>query len=42
MFDRLSILDDSAIGAEVVRMIRDGEWARAPWAKVMIEHIRHF
>ncbi len=38
----LSILDDSAIGAEVVRMIRDGEWAQGALSHVMIEHIRHF
>tara|TARA_R110002072_G_scaffold10831_20_gene50100 strand:- start:168 stop:2444 length:2277 start_codon:yes stop_codon:yes gene_type:complete len=38
----LSILDDSVIGAEVVRMIRDGEWAQGAVSQVMIEHIRHF
>ncbi len=38
----LGILDDSAIGAEVVRMIKGGEWAQGALSRVMIEHIRHF
>ncbi|MCR9105254.1 MAG: phosphoenolpyruvate--protein phosphotransferase [Gammaproteobacteria bacterium] len=38
----LSILDDSTIGAEVVRLIKDGQWAQGALAQVMIEHIRHF
>jgi phosphotransferase system enzyme I (PtsP) len=38
----LGILDDSAIGAEVVRLIRTGEWAQGALSQVMIEHIRHF
>ena len=38
----LGILDDSAIGAEVVRMIKGGEWAQGALSQVMIEHIRHF
>ncbi len=38
----LGILDDSAIGAEVVRLIKDGEWAQGALSQVMIEHIRHF
>jgi phosphotransferase system, enzyme I, PtsP len=38
----LSILDDSAIGAEVVSLIKAGEWAQGALSQVMIEHIRHF
>ncbi len=38
----LGILDDSAIGAEVVRLIKSGEWAQGALSQVMIEHIRHF
>ena len=38
----LGILDDSAIGAEVVRMIKGGQWAQGALSQVMIEHIRHF
>ncbi|MGB1139433.1 MAG: phosphoenolpyruvate--protein phosphotransferase [Halioglobus sp.] len=38
----LSILDDSTIGAEVVGLIKSGEWAQGALAQVMIEHIRHF
>ena len=38
----LSILDDSTIGAEVVGLIKHGEWAQGALAQVMIEHIRHF
>lgn len=38
----LGILDDSAIGREVVAQIRDGQWAQGALAEVMIEHIRHF
>jgi phosphotransferase system enzyme I (PtsP) len=38
----LSILDDSSIGAEVVGMIKAGEWAQGALSKVMIQHIRHF
>ncbi len=38
----LSILDDSAIGAEVVKLIRGGEWAQGAVSQVMLEHIRHF
>ena len=38
----LSILDDSAIGAEVVGLIKAGEWAQGALSQVMIEHIRHF
>lgn len=38
----LSILDDSTIGAEVVGLIKGGEWAQGALSQVMIEHIRHF
>ena len=38
----LGILDDSAIGAEVVRLIKGGEWVQGALSQVMIEHIRHF
>ncbi len=38
----LGILDDSAIGREVVTLIRGGEWAQGALSQVMIEHIRHF
>lgn len=38
----LHILDDSALGVEVIRMIRAGEWAQGALSQVMIEHIRHF
>lgn len=38
----LSILDDSSIGAEVVGLIKGGEWAQGALSKVMIQHIRHF
>ena len=38
----LGILDDSAIGAEVVGLIRAGHWAQGALSQVMIEHIRHF
>jgi phosphotransferase system enzyme I (PtsP) len=38
----LGILDDSAIGREVVGLIRDGQWAQGALSEVMIEHIRHF
>ena len=38
----LGILDDSAIGREVIALIRAGEWAQGALSKVMIEHIRHF
>lgn len=38
----LGILDDSAIGLEVIRRIRGGEWAQGALSQVMIEHIRHF
>ncbi len=38
----LGILDDSAIGVEVVRRIKAGQWAQGALSQVMIEHIRHF
>ena len=38
----LGILDDSAIGAEVVSRIKGGQWAQGALSQVMIEHIRHF
>ena len=38
----LSILDDSTIGAEVVGLIKTGQWAQGALSQVMIEHIRHF
>lgn len=38
----LGILDDSTIGAEVVRLIKAGNWAQGALSEVMIEHIRHF
>ncbi|KZX56117.1 phosphoenolpyruvate--protein phosphotransferase [Halioglobus sp. HI00S01] len=38
----LGILDDSAIGLEVVALIKGGEWAQGALSQVMIEHIRHF
>jgi len=38
----LGILDDSTIGAEVVSLIKAGEWAQGALSQVMIEHIRHF
>ncbi len=38
----LGILDDSAIGGEVAKLIKSGHWAQGALSKVMIEHIRHF
>ena len=38
----LGILDDSAIGVEVVSRIKAGQWAQGALSQVMIEHIRHF
>ena len=38
----LGILDDSAIGLEVVRLIKSGQWAQGALSQVMISHIRHF
>jgi phosphotransferase system, enzyme I, PtsP len=38
----ISILDDSTIGAEVVKLIKAGEWAQGALSQVMIQHIRHF
>jgi phosphotransferase system enzyme I (PtsP) len=38
----LGILDDSAIGVEVVSLIKAGQWAQGALSQVMIEHIRHF
>tara|TARA_R110002110_G_scaffold205066_7_gene416925 strand:- start:47558 stop:49825 length:2268 start_codon:yes stop_codon:yes gene_type:complete len=38
----LGILDDSAIGAQVISRIREGQWAQGALSHVMIEHIRHF
>jgi len=38
----IGILDDSTIGAEVVSLIKGGEWAQGALSRVMIEHIRHF
>ncbi|MEH6568471.1 MAG: phosphoenolpyruvate--protein phosphotransferase [Halioglobus sp.] len=38
----LGILDDSTIGAEVVGLIKQGNWAQGALSEVMIEHIRHF
>lgn len=38
----LAILNDSAIGAEVASLIRNGQWAQGALAEVMIRHIRHF
>ena len=38
----VSILDDSTIGAEVVGLIKAGQWAQGALSQVMIEHIRHF
>jgi phosphotransferase system enzyme I (PtsP) len=38
----LGILDDSTIGAEVVGLIKAGQWAQGALSQVMIEHIRHF
>ncbi len=38
----LGIIDDSAIGAEVIKLIREGQWAQGALSQVMTEHIRHF
>ena len=38
----LGILDDSAIGVEVIRRIKGGQWAQGALSQVMIEHNRHF
>jgi phosphotransferase system enzyme I (PtsP) len=38
----LGILDDSTIGAEVVGLIKQGNWAQGALSEVMIQHIRHF
>ena len=35
-------MDDSTIGAEVVGLIKTGQWAQGALSQVMIEHIRHF
>lgn len=36
------MLDDAAIGQEVVRKIRAGSWAQGALSEVMLEHIRAF
>ncbi|MDO8860240.1 phosphoenolpyruvate--protein phosphotransferase [Haliea sp. E1-2-M8] len=38
----LGILGDSAIGGEVARLIKAGQWAQGALSEVMIRHIRHF
>ena len=38
----LSILDDSALGGDVVALIKAGEWAQGALSQVMLRHIRHF
>jgi len=38
----INILDDSTIGAEVVSLIKGGQWAQGALSQVMVEHIRHF
>ena len=38
----LSILNDSAVGAEVAALIKEGQWAQGALSEVIIRHIRHF
>lgn len=38
----LSMLDDKALGQEVVDRIRGGEWAQGALCQVMLEHVRTF
>ncbi len=38
----LSMLDDNALGQEVIVRIRDGEWAQGALSQVMLEHVRSF
>jgi phosphotransferase system enzyme I (PtsP) len=38
----LSMLDDSALGQEVIDRIRGGEWAQGALSQVMLEHVRTF
>lgn len=38
----LRMLDDSALGGEVVQRIREGEWAQGALAQVILAHVRAF
>ena len=38
----LSMLDDKALGQEVIDRIRGGEWAQGALSQVMLEHVRTF
>ncbi len=38
----LRMLDDTALAAEVVELIRHGEWAQGALAKVILAHVRTF
>jgi phosphotransferase system enzyme I (PtsP) len=38
----LRMLDDTALAAEVVELIRQGEWAQGALAKVILAHVRTF
>ncbi len=43
LFDAyVSMLDDAAIGHEVIARIRGGEWAQGALSQVMLEHVRTF
>lgn len=38
----LMMLDDSALGGEVIRVIRSGQWAQGALRQVVTEHVRRF
>ncbi len=38
----LRMLDDNALGAEVVELIRQGEWAQGALSQVVLAHVRTF
>jgi phosphotransferase system enzyme I (PtsP) len=38
----LSMLDDKALGQEVIERIRDGQWAQGALSQVILEHMRSF
>ena len=43
LFDAyLQMLDDKAIGGEVVARIRQGQWAQGALSQVVLEHVRNF
>ena len=36
------MLDDSALGGEVTKVIRTGQWAQGALRQVVTEHVRRF